>query len=187
MHTLLTEAHRDARGLTIIEPQAPARQPGLPLSAMLIGDLFAPHYEGERKYTYLGSVMLIDGLLAEVDISQVLGGFVDPWNTMLTAEEVSAIRDASRPAPDARALLAKLEDDTFVMYSEFGDANLNQYLIVHDPGLAAELIASQSPMPAPSIPDWSTVHDVRGEWITWTAVAIMFASIAALVVFVVTR
>jgi hypothetical protein len=182
MHDLAAEPLAELAPAGQLPVSADRDTPGLPLSTMLIGDLFAPHFAGETKFRCLGSVMLVDGLLQEVDLSLVLGGFVDPWNTMLTADEVTAIRTAALPAPDPRILLARIEDDTFVVYSEFGEANLRQYLLVHDPGLAEKLPELRR-VPASSLRPAQSENSVM----TLTLVVFALVLLASAVSFALTR
>lgn len=108
------------------------------LSEILVGDLVTPHGPTD-PFEYDGSVLVLDDVLARVDLPSVLGEYPgNPSATSVDAEQLSVMRDVSAPAPTAEDLLSWLDDDTLIPSGERGLSNLMTFAAAHEPSLLSE-------------------------------------------------
>jgi hypothetical protein len=108
------------------------------LSDILIGDLVTSHGPTDA-FEYVGSVLLIDDTLMQVDLPKALGGYPNaPSSVHLSAEEISSLRDASSHTLPAEELLSLLDDDTFIPAGDAGLANLTALASGQEPGLPGD-------------------------------------------------
>jgi hypothetical protein len=114
------------------------RKDGRSLSKILCGERFRHDDPDstERSGEYIGSTILLDGRLHDVNLQAIIGWMPrDPWVAVLTKEEINAIRFAMRPSPPVEELLAEKSRGEFLIHDSFGEGNLRSYLVAHNPDL----------------------------------------------------
>jgi hypothetical protein len=108
---------------------------GTALSDMIAGDLITPHSPTDA-FSYVASVVLLDGALRQVPLPEVLGEYPkDPGAVSLSPEQLEAMRASATDADSIEDLLIRVDEDTFVPSAGYGVDNLRKYVAEHAPQL----------------------------------------------------
>jgi hypothetical protein len=107
-HTAAEEAFFAARDLLVDQPKAPHVEYPRPIHEMTIGELrefAAPAHEQERHAAAVADWMM----RSDEAKRRTMGDIEDRWNDAVSEQEAAVQAVLAHPAPDAAALLFKLE------------------------------------------------------------------------------